>query len=106
MDDALKDSPELARWRPAVGIASTLSDAELVTLVVMSTLLGYASKRRRLRRARQDFPHLFPYLSQQSGYTSVWVPRPLRGLVNAISKISRNRDYLPGAKLQATVRAT
>src|ERR1019366_3931443 len=31
-DDLLKDSPQLARWRPAVGIDPALSDAELVTL--------------------------------------------------------------------------
>lgn len=67
VDDALKDSPELAPWRPANGIASTLSDAELVTLAVMSALLGYTSERRWLRRARQGFRHLFPYLPQQSG---------------------------------------
>jgi hypothetical protein len=40
IDDELKDSPWLAPWRPAVGITPTLSDAELVTLAVMSALLG------------------------------------------------------------------
>lgn len=39
----------VAPWRPAVGIAPTLSDAELVTLAVMSALLGYTSERRWLR---------------------------------------------------------
>jgi DDE family transposase len=68
VDDALKASPELAPRRPAVGIAPTLSDAELVTLAVMSALLGYTSERRWLRRAGRDFRHLFPYLPQQSGY--------------------------------------
>jgi hypothetical protein len=68
VDDALKASPELAPWRPAAGIAPTLSDAELVTLAVMSALLGYTSERRWLRRAGRDFRHLFPYLPQQSGY--------------------------------------
>jgi hypothetical protein len=67
-DDALKASPELAPWRPPVGIAPTLSDAEVVTLAVMSALLGYTSERRWLRRAGRDFRHLFPYLPQQSGY--------------------------------------
>lgn len=43
VDDALNSSPQLAPWRPAVGIAPTLSDAELVTLAVMSALLGYTS---------------------------------------------------------------
>src|SRR6202451_1127874 len=68
VDDALKASPELAPWRPPVGIAPTLSDAELVTLAVMSALLGYTSERRWLRRAGGDFRHLFPCLPQQSGY--------------------------------------
>ncbi|MEU2834704.1 IS982 family transposase [Streptomyces lavendulae] len=68
IDDQLKASPHLAPWRPAVGIAPTLSDAELVTLAVMSALLGYTSERRWLRRANRDFPRLFPYLPQQSGY--------------------------------------
>jgi hypothetical protein len=68
VDDVLKASPELAPWRPAVGIAPTLSDVELVTLAVMSALLGYTSERRWLRRARSDVRHLFPYLPQQSGY--------------------------------------
>ncbi len=68
IDDALKASPQLAPWRPAAGIAPTLSDAELVTLAVMSALLGYTSERRWLRRAGRDFRHLFPRLPQQSGY--------------------------------------
>ena len=34
IDDLLKDAPQLAPWRPAVGIAPKLSDAELVTLAV------------------------------------------------------------------------
>ena len=67
-DDLLKESPQLAPLRPAVGIAPQLSDAELVTLAVMSALLGYTSERRWLRRAGRDFRHLFPYLPQQSGY--------------------------------------
>jgi Transposase DDE domain len=68
IDDALKASPWLAPARPAVGIAPTLSDAELLTLAVMSALLGYTSERRWLRRAGRDFRHLFPYLPGQSGY--------------------------------------
>src|ERR1017187_304196 len=42
-DDLLKDSPQLARWRPAAGIDPALSDAELGTLAVMQALLGYNS---------------------------------------------------------------
>lgn len=68
IDDELKASPWLAPWRPAVGITPTLSDAELITLAVMSALLGYTSERRWLRRVGRDFGHLFPYVPQQSGY--------------------------------------
>ena len=68
IDDELKASPWLAPWRPAVGIAPTLSDAELLTLAVMSALLGFTSERRWLRHASRDLRHLFPYLPQQSGY--------------------------------------
>src|ERR1019366_6885071 len=67
-DDLLKDSPQLARWRPAVGIDPALSDAELVTLAVMQALLGYTSEVRGLRYAREHLRHLFPYLPQQPGY--------------------------------------
>jgi hypothetical protein len=68
IDDELKASPWLLPTRPAVGIAPTLGDAELLTLAVMSALLGYTSERRWLRRAGRDFRHLFPYLPGQSGY--------------------------------------
>ncbi|MWA07638.1 IS982 family transposase [Actinomadura sp. LD22] len=69
IDDELKASPWLAPYRPTVGISPTLSDAELVTLAVMSALLGYTSERRWLRRVGRDFGHLFPYVPQQSGYS-------------------------------------
>jgi len=68
IDDELKASPWLAPWRPAIGITPTLSDAELLTLAVMSALLGFTSERRWLRHASRDLRHLFPYLPQQSGY--------------------------------------
>jgi DDE family transposase len=68
IDDELKASPWLAPWRPKVGIEPTLSDAELLTLVVMSALLGYTSERRWLRRVDRDFRGMFPYVPRQSGY--------------------------------------
>ena len=68
IDDTLKTSPELRRWRPAVGIAPKLSDAELLTVAVMQALLGYTSEARWLRYARTGLRHLFPYLPRQSGY--------------------------------------
>ena len=67
-DDLLKESPQLAPWRPAVGITPRLSDAELVTLSVMQALLGFTSEARWLRHAQTHLRHLFPYLPQQPGY--------------------------------------
>ena len=66
-DDLLKESPQLAPWRPAIGIAPRLSDAELVTLAVMQALPGFTSEARWLRHARVHLRHLFPYLPQQPG---------------------------------------
>ena len=67
-DDLLKASPERAPWRPKVGIAPRISDAELITLAVMQALLGLTSEARWLRYARTHLRHLFPYLPQQPGY--------------------------------------
>ena len=85
IDDLLKGSPQLAPWRPKVGIEPTLSDAELVTLAVMSALLGYTSERRWLRRARGDFMHLFPFLPGQPGYNRRL--RKASGLVTSVIAI-------------------
>jgi Transposase DDE domain. len=68
IDDLLKESPQLAPWRPKVGIAPKLSDAELVTMAMMQALLGYVSEARWLRHARAHLRHLFPYLPKQPGY--------------------------------------
>jgi hypothetical protein len=67
-DDWLKESPQLAPWRPETGIGPRLGDAELVTLAVMQALLGFTSEARWLRHARAQLRHLFPYLPQQPGY--------------------------------------
>src|SRR5215212_2056090 len=67
-DDLLKAAPERRQWRPAVGIAPRISDAELVTLAVLQALLGFTSEARWLRYADQRLRHLFPYLPQQPGY--------------------------------------
>ncbi len=67
-DDLLKERPDLAPWRPAVGIAPQLTDAELVTLAMMQAMLGFTSEARWLRHARAHLRHLFPYLPQQLGY--------------------------------------
>jgi Transposase DDE domain len=68
VDDLLKDHPELVPWRPKVGIAPKLSDAELLTLAVMQVLQGFAEEARWLRHARVHLGYLFPYLPGQSGY--------------------------------------
>jgi hypothetical protein len=68
IDELLKAAPQLAPWRPAVGIVPKLSDAELVTLAVMQALLGFTSEARWLRYGRLHLRHLFPYLPGQPGY--------------------------------------
>jgi hypothetical protein len=68
VDDFLIDNPQHLPWRPTVGIAPRLGDAELVTLVVVQALLGFTSEARWLRYARIHLRGLFPYLPTQSGY--------------------------------------
>jgi cytochrome P450 len=67
-DDLLLESAELAPWRPAVGIAPKLTDAELITLAVIQALLGFTSERRFIRHASTHLRHLFPYLPKAPGY--------------------------------------
>jgi hypothetical protein len=50
-DDMLKEHPDLAPWRPPVGITPRLSDSELVTLATMQAILGYTSEAKWLRHA-------------------------------------------------------
>lgn len=83
-DDLLKDSPQLAPYRPEVGIAPRLSDAELVTLSVMQAMLGFTSERKWLRHARSHLRHLFPYLPGQSGYN-----KRLRKAADLIRNVTR-----------------
>lgn len=67
-DDLLKSRPELAPWRPRVGIAPRISDAELIVLAVMQALLGFTSERRWLRHVLERMSGMFPTLPAQSGY--------------------------------------
>ena len=78
-DDLLKESPQVAPLRPAVGIKPQLSDAELVTLAVLQALLGFTSEARWIRHAGAHLGHLFPYLPQQPGYNKRL--RAARGLI-------------------------
>jgi hypothetical protein len=43
-DDLLKERPDWAPWRPAVGITPQLSDAELVTPAMMQAMPGFTSE--------------------------------------------------------------
>jgi hypothetical protein len=67
-DELLQRAPQLAPWRPAVGIAPKLTDAELVTLAVLQALLGFCSEARWLRYAHAHLGCLFPSLPKQPGY--------------------------------------
>ena len=54
LDDLLKRHPELAPWRPAVGMKPQVSDAELVTMGAAKPDAGWspppaADRRRRYR---------------------------------------------------------
>ncbi|MEV4372922.1 IS982 family transposase [Nonomuraea sp. NPDC049637] len=63
----------------------TLSDAELVTLAVLSALLGFTSERRWPRHARTELSAMFSHLPGQPGYN-----RRLRnacGLVRHVIRI-------------------
>src|SRR5919199_299077 len=68
IDELLIAAPERVPWRPPVGIAPQISDAELVTLAVMQALLSFTSEARWLRHADAHLRHLFPFLPQQPGY--------------------------------------
>jgi hypothetical protein len=83
-DDLLKQCPDLAPWRPEIGLQPQLTDAELVTLAVMQALLGYTSESRWIRHARAHLRHLFGYLPGQSGYN-----RRLRAAAGLIAALIR-----------------
>lgn len=68
IDDMLRDWPGLAPVRPAGGTPLTLSDAELLTMAVMSALLGFTSERRWLRYADKELAGMFPRTIGQSGW--------------------------------------
>jgi hypothetical protein len=68
IDDMLKDWPDLRLLRPATTTPITLSDAELLTMAVMSALLGFTSERRWLRYVNGFLAGMFPRRIGQSGY--------------------------------------
>ena len=86
IDDLLKDWPEVTPGRPDGGIPPTVSDAELLTMAVMSALLGFRSERRWLRYVNKCLAQMFPRRIGQSGYSKrvrksfflfIWVIRML-----------------------------
>ncbi|WP_432992878.1 IS982 family transposase [Dactylosporangium sp. CA-233914] len=79
IDDELKASPQLNRWRPPVGITPKITDAELITVSAMQVLLGYHNESQWIRYARKSIRHLFPHLPKQPGYN-----KRLRGLTTQI----------------------
>jgi len=85
IDDLLKVAPDLAPWRPAVGITPQLTDAELVTLAVIQALRGFTSESRWLRFARAHMTHLFRYLPGQSGYNKRL--RAAAGLITTVIRV-------------------
>src|SRR5258708_26765419 len=68
IDDMLRDWPDLAPARPATGTPLTLSDAELLTMAVISALLGFTSERRWLRYVNALLAGMFPRTIGQSGW--------------------------------------
>jgi hypothetical protein len=85
IDDLLKEAPDLAPWRPAIGITPKLTDAELVTLAVIQALRGFTSESRWLRFARAHMTHLFRYLPQQPGYNKRL--RAAAGLITTVIRV-------------------
>ena len=64
----LKDWPHLRLPRQDGSVETTLSDAELLTMAVMSALLGFTSERRWLRYVKKNLAGMCPRLIGQSGY--------------------------------------
>ncbi len=94
VDDLLKMHPEQLPWRPPVGIAPRISDAELVTLAVAQALLGFTSEARWLRYGRAHLGRLFPYLPAQSGYNKRL--RKLAGTLGWLIRALGERTSLSG----------
>src|SRR2546430_14939147 len=67
IDDMLRDWPDLAPVRPATGTPLTLSDAELLTMAVMSALLGFTSERRGVRDAGKELAGGVPRAGGRGG---------------------------------------
>jgi hypothetical protein len=60
IDYMLNDWPELRPARPETSTALTLSDAELLTLAVMSALMGFTSSAAGCGTRTGIWPACFP----------------------------------------------
>jgi hypothetical protein len=76
--------PGLAPWRPEGCMPTTLSDAEVLAMAVMSALLGFRSERRWLRYASTRLGYLFPRQIGQSGYN-----KRLRKMITLLMTVIR-----------------
>ncbi len=82
IDDLLAQNPGWAPERPVVGFAPKLTDAELVTLAVISALLGYDNESQFVRFARAHLRPWFPCLPNRDGYN-----KRLRRSAEMISRV-------------------
>ena len=89
IDDLLAQNPGWAPKRPAVGFAPKLSDAELITLAVVSALLGYDNESRFVRFARAHLRPWFPYLPNRDGYRRAGFERQLNEAGVAVRILTR-----------------
>ena len=87
-DDLLCANPQWVPERPAVGIAPKLSDAELVTLAVISALLGFDSEARFVRFARTHLGPWFPYIPKRDGYNKR-LRRSAEMIARVVERLSR-----------------
>nr|WP_223166865.1 hypothetical protein [Nonomuraea sp. SYSU D8015] len=76
IDDQLIAFPDLAPERPRVGIHPTLSDAELVTLAVLSALLGFTPSGARCATPAPTRAACSPTCPGSPATTNAYAPPP------------------------------
>ena len=88
-DDMLREHPDLAPWRPPVGITPRLSDAELVTLTTMQAILGYTSEAASMTASEPPFgahPLAFMMPSRSVRDRALWEGAALRAVARRPSE--------------------
>ena len=68
IDNLSAGNPGWVPRRPRGAIAPKLSDAELITLAMISALLGFDSERGFVRFAREHLGPWFPYVPNYDGF--------------------------------------